>query len=122
MLERANNLLQDLNRYGVAPDTVLCNALVTCAGRAGQVQRAFDLLQEMKSRDCKADCVTYTSLIDACVKAKQRVVAQKVYRLALNEVLPFGTHRWRQIMSVAVDQAPKGVVVHSGPGGMHVWP
>lgn len=88
LLERASSLLQDLKQFGVSPDTSLCNVLVTCAGRAGQVQRAFVLLQELKQRNCQPDSSTYTSLIDACVKSERRDLARNVYELALKEVAP----------------------------------
>lgn len=86
LLERASSLLQDLKQFDVSPDTTLCNVLVTCAGRAGQLQRAFDLLQNLKLRNCQADSVTYCSLIDACVRSGRRDLGQNVYKLALKEV------------------------------------
>lgn len=59
---------------------------MSCAGRAGQVKRALDLVQQMKDTHCNADSTTYCALIDACVKTKERELGLKIYRIALKEV------------------------------------
>ena len=86
LMERASNLIRDLQQFGIAPDTRMWNIFVVCAGRAGQVQRAFDTLQQMQERSVNADSVTYTSLIDACVKSHSRDMGLRIYDLALNKV------------------------------------
>eukprot|EP00210_Caulerpa_lentillifera_P001772 g1702.t1 len=86
LLERAVDLLQDLHDYKIGPDTTMWNILVSCAGRAGQLHRAFNLFRQMKEFHCTADSNTYCSLIDACVKAKDRQLGLKIYRLAIEEV------------------------------------
>ena len=40
------------------PDGVLWNALITAAGRAGQLQRAFQTLEEMQARTRACVCLT----------------------------------------------------------------
>ena len=56
-----------------------CDPYFLC-GR-GQLERAFSLLAEMQSRsDTKPNVVTYTSLIDACAKARQPRRAVAVFR------------------------------------------
>lgn len=52
----------------VKPDRVIFNTLVNACSRAGAVQRAFDVLSDMKSEatPVKPDHVTYGALISAC--------------------------------------------------------
>ena len=86
LMERASNLIRDLEHFGIAPDTRMWNIFVVCAGRAGQLQRAFDTLQEMQERNVRADSVTYTALIDACAKSQSRDLGLRIYDLALDKV------------------------------------
>ena len=52
------------------PDRVIFNTLINACGRAGAVQRAFDVLTDMKSEatPVKPDHVTYGALISACAR------------------------------------------------------
>ena len=51
-------------------DRVIFNTLVNACSRAGAVQRAFDVLSDMKSEatPVKPDHVTYGALISACAR------------------------------------------------------
>lgn len=118
LLERASGLLRDLNEFKVNPDTALWNVMVTCAGRAGQVHRAFNILQEMQERHCRADSVTYSSLIDACVKGGRRDLAMDVYGLAIKEVrIEFEF----KVKGMDLVEASEHYVVHGGARRMYVW-
>lgn len=66
----------NLNKYlnwcfqNVKPDRVIFNTLINACSRAGAVQRAFDVLMDMKSEatPVKPDHVTYGALISACAR------------------------------------------------------
>lgn len=55
------------------PDRVVFNALITACGQSGAVDRAFDVLAEMKAEmhPIDPDHVTIGALMKACVKAGQ---------------------------------------------------
>lgn len=48
LLERARGVLAEMRSSGLRPDAFLYNALITAAGRAGQVQGAFQTLEDMQ--------------------------------------------------------------------------
>lgn len=50
LLERARGVLGEVRANGLRPDAILWNALITAAGRAGQVQGAFQTLEDMQAR------------------------------------------------------------------------
>ncbi len=50
LLERAAGVLGDMRAAHVRPDRAVWNAFITAAGRAGQLQRAFQALEEMQAR------------------------------------------------------------------------
>ncbi len=50
LLERAAGVLGDMRAARVRPDRAVWNAFITAAGRAGQLQRAFQALEEMQAR------------------------------------------------------------------------
>lgn len=50
LLERARGVLAEMRGSGLRPDAVLWNTLITAAGRAGQVQGAFQTLEDMQVR------------------------------------------------------------------------
>ncbi len=57
----------------VKPDRVIFNTLINACGRAGAVERAFDVLSDMKAEatPVKPDHVTYGALIAACARGGQ---------------------------------------------------
>ena len=50
LLERARGVLAEMRKSALRPDAILYNALITAAGRAGQVQGAFQTLEDMQVR------------------------------------------------------------------------
>lgn len=50
LLERAAGVMADMRAARIKPDRAVWNALITAAGRAGQLQRAFQSLEEMQAR------------------------------------------------------------------------
>jgi len=62
------------------------NSLLVCAGRSGQLERAFEVLDMMADRGVRPDAVTYGSLIEACVLASRQELAIKIFNSALREV------------------------------------
>jgi pentatricopeptide repeat protein len=61
----------------VKPDRVVFNALITACGQSGAVDRAFDVLEEMKAetQSIEPDHTTIGALIKACANAGQVRVA-----------------------------------------------
>jgi pentatricopeptide repeat protein len=57
----------------VKPDRVIFNALITACGRSGAVDRAFDVLSEMRAEPhpLDPDHVTVGALINACSQSGQ---------------------------------------------------
>lgn len=55
------------------PDRVVFNALITACGQSGAVERAFDVLAEMRSelQPIDPDHITIGALISACTGAGQ---------------------------------------------------
>lgn len=55
------------------PDRVVFNALITACGQSGAVERAFDVLAEMRSelQPIDPDHITIGALIKACTSADQ---------------------------------------------------
>ena len=48
LLERAASIFDDMEKAHIMPDSVIWNAFIAAAGRAGQLQRAFDALTRMQ--------------------------------------------------------------------------
>ena len=64
-------------------------------GRAGEVDRAFAVLDQMVSAGLKPNVVTYTALLDACAKASQLPRAIDVFRsMIAARVPPMPMGRW----------------------------
>lgn len=65
------------------PDRVIFNALITACGQSGAVDRAFDVLAEMRAeaKPIDPDHVTVGALIKTCIQAGQ--VLLKPYEAVL---------------------------------------
>ena len=63
------------------PDAPIWNGLITLAGRAGQLQRAFQVLEDMQASSCKPNARTFAALIDACSRAENTEMALRVYQV-----------------------------------------
>ena len=55
LLERAQGVLAEMRAARLMPDAHLWNALIAAAGRAGQLQRAFQNLDDMQVHSPAAD-------------------------------------------------------------------
>lgn len=65
----------------IQPDLHIWHGLITLAGRAGQLQRALEVLEIMQDRNCKPTPRTFAALIDACSRAENTDMALKVYQV-----------------------------------------
>ena len=70
----------------IQPDAPIWNGLITLAGRAGQLQRAFQVLADMQTHACKPNARTYACLIDACSRTENMEMALKVYQVSASFV------------------------------------
>jgi pentatricopeptide repeat protein len=59
---------------------------MVCAGRSGELNRAFEVLTMMQQRGMAADAATYGSLIESCVCAGQPEKALRVFEVAMAKV------------------------------------
>ena len=60
--------------------------LQVCAGRSGQLGRAFQVLDRMAAHKVLPDAKTYGALLEACVQAGRQELALKVFSHAIKEV------------------------------------
>lgn len=86
LLERAFVILKGAEDSGVKLGNIPWNSLLACAGRCGQLKRAFEVLDVMQERGLHPDLVTYGSLLEACVQARRPELAFRIFQRALQEV------------------------------------
>lgn len=83
LLERAFQVVLDAEKGSVALELPVFNSLLVCAGRCGQIGRAFEVLDMMLARGLRPDALTHGSLIEACVQARRQDLALKIFSNAL---------------------------------------
>jgi pentatricopeptide repeat protein len=83
LLERAFQVVSDAEKRSVDLEIPVYNSLLVCAGRSGQIGRAFEVLDMMLARGLRPDALTHGSLIEACVQAKRKDLALKIFYGAL---------------------------------------
>lgn len=83
LLERAFQVVLDAEKCSVPLEIPVYNSLLVCAGRSGQIGRAFEVLDMMLARGLRPDAITHGSLIEACVQAKRKDLALKIFHGAL---------------------------------------
>ncbi|KAL6770995.1 MRL1 [Auxenochlorella protothecoides x Auxenochlorella symbiontica] len=82
-LERALSVLADMRAARLTPDAAAWNALITTAGRAGELQRAQSLAREMARAGCRPDTWTHTALVDAAARGGSPTDVRAAYTAAL---------------------------------------
>jgi pentatricopeptide repeat protein len=78
----ASNLAEELVSSGVCTDgldAVGYNTLMKCNARSGKLARCFELRDEMMAKGVELSEITYGTLLDACVSAKEMESARKVF-------------------------------------------
>jgi pentatricopeptide repeat protein len=50
------------------PDVIAYTAIITCFAKAGQMERAYDMLKSMEQSKLRPNDYTYTALIDGWAK------------------------------------------------------
>eukprot|EP00891_Asterochloris_glomerata_P001000 jgi/Astpho2/1000/Aster-00825 len=86
LLEQATQVFKDMQAARVRPDATAWNSLIASAGRAGNLQRAQEVLEDMLlNRDgVLASEGTYAVLINACAQSGEQALALKIYQRALD--------------------------------------
>ena len=79
-------MVAEAEAAGVKLQAPAFNSLLVCAGRSGQLGRAFEVLDMMADRGVRPDAMTYGSLVEACVMASRQELALKIFHNALREV------------------------------------
>ena len=64
----------------LTPNAVTWTTLINACGKAGQLERAFETLREMRHAGHEPNVVTWTALVDAAAKAKRPHLAVRLYR------------------------------------------
>merc|ERR1719377_502889 len=68
-MDRASGLLEDMRESSVEPDIITYSTIVKGYCMEGDVDRAFEVLEDMKSDDKFApDEILYNSILDGCAK------------------------------------------------------
>ena len=82
----ALKVVEEAEAAGLKLQAPVYNSLLVCAGRSGQLERAFEVLDMMADRGVRPDVITYGSLLEACVLASRQELALKIFNTALREV------------------------------------
>jgi pentatricopeptide repeat protein len=69
-----------MEEEGLRPSSYTYSALLHGLGRAGYLDKAFDVLDKMKAQGMRPNVVTMSSLMDACGKHDQIDLALSLYR------------------------------------------
>lgn len=62
------SVVLEMKHAKVHPNETTYNTLIKGAGRAGQIEVAFEYLSEMRRNECTPNHVTKNCLIDACMR------------------------------------------------------
>ncbi|KAK9813896.1 hypothetical protein WJX73_003687 [Symbiochloris irregularis] len=81
LLQRAVKVVDDIRAAGAEVSSEVLQALAAAAGRAGQVQQALQICQELQAKG-KVDARVFTILVHALVAADKRELALKTYARA----------------------------------------
>jgi pentatricopeptide repeat protein len=65
---RAANSVSAVARFRNRPDVIAYTAIITCFAKAGQMERAYDMLKSMERSGLSPNDYTYTALIDGWAK------------------------------------------------------
>jgi len=82
LMERAYQVFADGMAARVQVDVPMWNALINVAAHAGQLDRAFEVLESMQAQGGRPNDITYMTLITACRMAQRPELAMKVYQKA----------------------------------------
>lgn len=74
--KQAEQLLADMERAGIDPDSNTYNSLIHACAKCGDIQGAEDWLAQMQSRGAAATVYTYNILMDVCAKADDASAAE----------------------------------------------
>jgi pentatricopeptide repeat protein len=86
ILERVLHCLEEALNGHMKLNAHVWNSVIHVAARSQQLQRAFQVLDQMQAAGVAADEHTYGSLIEACVLAKEPELALRLFENALREV------------------------------------
>ncbi|CAI7786295.1 unnamed protein product [Closterium sp. NIES-53] len=68
MLDRAQELFEEMPEHGVEWNVYSFTALINAYGRNGMYERSLDLLARMKREGVAANSITYNTVLHACAK------------------------------------------------------
>lgn len=97
-LEQAKNLRKIMIQKGVEPNEIIMNTMINAFGRCGDIETAFELVDEMKEKKLRLEVHTMNHLLQACCSDKEYgfrhalLVWHKIYQRNMNpDIFSFNT-------------------------------
>merc|ERR1719456_1402986 len=89
-IDRAASLFDDMMTAGVDPDLISYSTILKGYCHAGDVDRAFGVIQDMKEKgDLVPDEIMYNSILDGCAKQHRvKEALQILDEMKLNKIAP----------------------------------
>ncbi|CAN1802062.1 Pentatricopeptide repeat-containing protein At3g06430, chloroplastic [Linum perenne] len=90
--ELAHQLFDEMLQQGIPPTPQLYTALLAAYCRSGLIDKAFSILDVMKSLpQCQPDVFTYSTILKACVDSSRFDLVNSVYLDMENRLIPPNT-------------------------------
>jgi len=90
--DEAFNLVREMNAhetYCELVNTVIYSTLMKGFSHTQQIERCFDILQEMHDRGIEANTITYNTLLDVCAKCQAMQRVPEVFQeMKTREIMP----------------------------------
>jgi len=110
-LEAALGVYARMQRAGVAPDATFFSALIAVAGKAGQPERALEVLTDTEAEGISMDESMCSALIYACALHKHFSLARSVYDLCAAQGVYPQVSQYNRLMDWYASQHHLGDVV-----------
>ncbi|CBN74840.1 conserved unknown protein [Ectocarpus siliculosus] len=122
-LEKALDLLGEMEEEGVTPNIFIFNSAIKACGDADEYEKALTLLDEVLGRGLSPNVITYNAAIGACAKcgrwqkaldllgemSERQVVADVTTYNAVIEAFA-GGDQWEKALDLLSDMSERGVV------------
>lgn len=88
LLERSFQYVAEAQASNIVLEMPAWNSLVTCAGRCGELSRAFGVVEMMRKSGLSPNERTIGALLESCVQAQQQERALRLFDMAIQKVGP----------------------------------
>lgn len=86
LLERSFQYVAEAQASNIVLDMPAWNSLVTCAGRCGELSRAFGVVEMMRKSGLSPNERTIGALLESCVQGQQQERALRLFDMAIHKV------------------------------------